>query len=67
MNNDFDMNKIEITEFNPVKCSREDWQQYHDYRRIRHEERNPDDPLTPDEMVEYEINKYIGRMESNYE
>ncbi|MCG3220625.1 MAG: hypothetical protein H7641_04525 [Candidatus Heimdallarchaeota archaeon] len=52
MNKDFDMNKIEIVEFNPVECSKEDWQLYHNYRRIRHEETSPDDPLTPDEIVE---------------
>ncbi|MHA2308653.1 MAG: GNAT family N-acetyltransferase [Candidatus Heimdallarchaeaceae archaeon] len=52
MSKDFDMNEIEITEFNPVKFSREEWQQYHDYRRIRHKETSPDDPLTPDEIVE---------------
>jgi GNAT superfamily N-acetyltransferase len=52
MNNDFDMGKIEIREFNPLECSREEWQLYHDYRRLRHKETNPDDPLLPDEMVE---------------
>lgn len=52
MNNDFDMNKIEFVEFNPLECSREDWQQFHDYRRLRHEEISPEDPLTPDEIRE---------------
>ncbi|NPD88000.1 MAG: GNAT family N-acetyltransferase [Asgard group archaeon] len=52
MSKDFDMNKIEIVEFNPIKSSREEWKLYHDYRRIRHEETSPDDPLTPDEITE---------------
>jgi len=52
MSKNSDINKIEIIEFNPIKCSREEWQQYHYYRRIRHEEISPDDPLTPDEIVE---------------
>ena len=52
MNNDFDMSNIEIEEFNPLQCSREDWQLFHEYRRIRHEETSPDDPLMPDEVAE---------------
>ena len=30
----------------------EDWKKYHEYRRIRWEETNPDDPIQPDEVVE---------------
>jgi GNAT superfamily N-acetyltransferase len=52
MNNDFDINKIEIKEFKPLECSKVEWQLYHDYRRLRHEETNPEDPLAPDEIVE---------------
>jgi mycothiol synthase len=33
------------------------WARYHAYRRLRHEESRPDDPLTPDEIVEKEIKR----------
>jgi GNAT superfamily N-acetyltransferase len=63
MNKDFGMSNIDISEFNPLECSREDWQLYHDYRRLRHEETRPDDPLTPDEMVEKSLKMQMDHPE----
>ena len=63
MNNDFDMSKIEICEFNPLECSRDEWQLFHDYRRLRHEETNPEDPLTPDEMAEKSLKMQMDHPE----
>ncbi len=39
-------------EFKPKKATREEWDLYHAYRRIRHQDTRPDDPVTPDELVE---------------
>src|SRR5258707_314542 len=37
---------------NARTASREFWTRYHAYRRIRHAESHPGDPLKPDELVE---------------
>lgn len=39
-------------EFKPREASREEWARYHTYRRIRHQEVRPEDPLAPDEQIE---------------
>src|SRR6266850_4073548 len=36
-------------------ASREFWTRYHEYRRIRHAEAHPGDPITPDELAEVEL------------
>jgi GNAT superfamily N-acetyltransferase len=36
-------------------ASREFWSRYHVYRRLRHAETRPDDPVKPDELVEIEM------------
>ncbi len=33
------------------------WARYHAYRRLRHAEKRPDDPITPDTVVENEIKR----------
>ena len=33
------------------------WARYHAYRRLRHEETRPEDPVTPDEIVEKEMKR----------
>ncbi len=33
------------------------WARYHVYRRLRHAETRPDDPITPDHIVEYEMKR----------
>ena len=52
MENSFDMKNIEFVEFNPISCSSEDWNLYHEFREKRHYETNPDDPLTDKETRE---------------
>jgi len=34
---------------------REFWTRYHAYRRLRHAETRPNDPVKPDELVEIEM------------
>lgn len=38
--------------YDPRNWTREDWNRYHEFRRIRFAETNPDDPVQPDEVVE---------------
>lgn len=46
-------------------ASREFWTRYHAYRRIRHAESHPGDPLKPDELVEIEM-KHENPFEIQY-
>ncbi|TMC52844.1 MAG: GNAT family N-acetyltransferase [Chloroflexi bacterium] len=41
----------------PVTAGRELWKRYHDFRRVRHTELRPEDPLEPDEVVEAQMKK----------
>ena len=38
--------------FDPAAASAEEWQTYHRFRQLRHEEESPDEPHTPDDVVE---------------
>ncbi len=44
--------KAEIIPFFPKEASRAEWKRYHTYRRLRHEETDPEDPVVEDETVE---------------
>lgn len=44
--------EVEITPFKPQTASSESWAAFHAYRRQRHEEQEPDDPLMEDRNVE---------------
>jgi len=44
---------------------RDFWTRYHAYRRLRHAETRPDDPVKPDELVEIEM-KHQGPFEVQY-
>ncbi len=44
------MNKI--VPFDPKTASRQEWKRFHKFRRARHEETDPDDPVMDDETVE---------------
>lgn len=46
------MSGIEIRPFVPEKASRAFWDSYHAYRRIRRDEHDPTEPLTPDAVDE---------------
>lgn len=41
--------KVKIVELYPSKMTDEEWVIYHNYRRKRHIEKNPEDPITEDE------------------
>ncbi len=43
---------IQIVPFDPETASREEWRRFHTYRRARHMETDPDDPIWEDETVE---------------
>lgn len=42
-----------LVPFDPATATRDEWARYHAYRRARHAERSPDDPLMPD--AEHEL------------
>jgi GNAT superfamily N-acetyltransferase len=44
-------------EVDPQNASQDFWARYHAYRRLRHAETRPDDPITPDEVVEGELKR----------
>jgi GNAT superfamily N-acetyltransferase len=44
--------RIEIVPFDPKTASEAEWARFHKYRRLRHEETDPDDPLWSDGTIE---------------
>ena len=52
MSKQIDLDNISVKEFDPQNFSRDEWQLFHAFRKIKHEETDPDDPLTDDESVE---------------
>jgi GNAT superfamily N-acetyltransferase len=50
--NNFSLNDIKIQEIDFTTFSKEDWRIFHEYRRKRHEETDPDDPLVSDDIAE---------------
>lgn len=65
--------QISLIEFKPKDLTRPEWDRYHIYRRIRHEERRPEDPLWPDDEVEemmkrdhpHYISRYFGALDGD--
>jgi len=43
---------VEVVPFEPTTASREEWARYHAFRRIRHAEESPEDPLNSDQQEE---------------
>ncbi len=43
---------VAIVPFVPKTAPRKEWDRFHTYRRLRHKEADPDDPLSDDETVE---------------
>jgi hypothetical protein len=41
--------------FDPPNASPDVWRLYHGYRRLRHAERTPGDPIEPDEVIETKL------------
>ena len=52
MTNKFDITQIEIRKADLLEYTEEDWNLYHEYRKTRHSEANPDDPFTDNETTE---------------
>ena len=52
MTEKFDITQIEIRKADLLNYTKEDWNLYHEYRKIRHSETNPDDPDSDDETTE---------------
>ncbi|MFQ5919178.1 MAG: GNAT family N-acetyltransferase [Thermoplasmata archaeon] len=44
--------QLDIVPFDPESASREEWARYHAYRRLRHQETDPDDPMIDDASLE---------------
>src|SRR6266851_4604415 len=44
-------------EVDAAKASPDFWARYHAFRRLRHAETRPDDPITPDDVVEKEMKR----------
>jgi GNAT superfamily N-acetyltransferase len=44
-------------EVDPQSASLDFWARYHAYRRLRHAETRPDDPITPDDVLEGEMKR----------
>ncbi len=42
-------------EVDAAKATPDFWARYHAFRRLRHAETRPDDPITPDDVVEKEM------------
>jgi GNAT superfamily N-acetyltransferase len=53
-----DLGQLVPAEVDPNTASRGWWRRFHAYRRIRHFEVRPEDPLTPDDLVEARMKKH---------
>ncbi|MEO7804163.1 MAG: GNAT family N-acetyltransferase [Actinomycetota bacterium] len=47
--------QVQAQEITPKTMTREEWSAFHEYRRIRHDEIRPEDPVTPDDVRETEM------------
>jgi GNAT superfamily N-acetyltransferase len=47
----------ELTEFEPASASANEWAAYHAFRRHRHSEEYPEDPFTPDDVIERRLRR----------
>lgn len=46
-----------VAEFLPKEASREGWERFHTYRKKRHMQRRPDDPIYPDDLTEQSMKR----------
>ncbi len=44
--------RVELIPFDPDKATREEWEAYHTFRRLRHQETEPEDPILGDTAAE---------------
>lgn len=51
------IDQLQLTRFDwdPKKATRQEWDMFHDLRREQHEEFHPEDPLTPNDIVETQM------------
>ncbi|MHA1186772.1 MAG: GNAT family N-acetyltransferase, partial [Candidatus Heimdallarchaeota archaeon] len=49
------MENTTFKKFDPMTSSEVEWKQYHEFRRLKNKEVNPDDPISSDESVEKSI------------
>jgi len=66
MNNQFDIKNIVIKDFNPISATAEDWKLFHEFRKVRHEEVNPDDPYIDNETAEKNIKTSMNHPEIDF-
>ncbi|MHA1483100.1 MAG: GNAT family N-acetyltransferase [Candidatus Heimdallarchaeaceae archaeon] len=67
MEESFNSENIEFKPFNPLTCPREEWALFHEFRKIRHENINPDDPYTEDSMMEKSLMAQVQHPEFEIE
>ncbi len=46
------MDDVDIVSFEPETASRKEWERFHRFRRLRHQERDPEDPMLDDQTIE---------------
>lgn len=56
----------DVIEFKPKEASKQDWKVFHEYRRTRHMQRRPDDPIYPDDLTEKSLKREDPFGESVY-
>ncbi len=49
------MKNTTFKKFDPMTSSEVEWKQYHEFRRLKNKEANPDDPISSDESIEKSI------------
>lgn len=52
-----EMANLVIQEFKPKEATREEWDLFHAYRKVRHQEVRPEDPVIPDDLVETQMKR----------
>lgn len=65
MSEQIDLDNIQIKEFDPQNFSRDEWKLFHVFRKIKHKETDPDDPIADDESVEKSLLMLSKHPEAN--
>jgi len=58
------MKNTTFRKFEPMTSSEVEWKQFHEYRRLKNKETNPDDPISSNESVEKSIKASIQNLEA---
>ncbi|HUT80066.1 MAG TPA: GNAT family N-acetyltransferase [Candidatus Bathyarchaeia archaeon] len=56
---------ITIKQFDPLTASREEWVRYHEFRKLKQKEENPNDPISSDESCENSIKANVQYPEAD--